>query len=238
MIIAVCDDEKDILDNNIFMINRILEKYQYECECEGFTDGRVLLDNALKKHIHYDIYILDINLITMSGLDMARKIREVQKDSLIIFLTNYDKFAIEAFDVHAFNYILKPISEESFEIQLEECLNYLEEKKVLYYFKYNRSIMSVHYNHIYYFESQKRKVKIITYDSEYEYYDTLKDVAKKIGENIFVRVHTSYVVNMEHIRRFNGNKITLDNKMEIPVSKKYSNHFNKQYMRYIRKRSF
>lgn len=130
------------------------------------------------------LYILDIDMEEINDIELAKKIREVQKDAIIIFLTSYEKWVMDAFDVQAFNCILKSMNKSKIEEVLKKCFNYLKESTTLYYFQNGKRIITIKYKDIYYFENQKRKVRIATNDVDHYYYDSLDKVEEKIEHGI------------------------------------------------------
>lgn len=237
MKIAICDDEEKIIDEVMITVDSIISEYGYVGEYDSFIDGTELITKCIEEKTHYDIYILDILMDSINGIDLAKKIRNIDRDGIIIFLTSFKNWMAEAFDVQAFHYIMKPIEKIKIQQVFRKCMDYLQDRKILYAFKQGKKITTVFYKNIYYFESDKRKVIIHTNEANFEYYDTIASVQNKIGEELFTRTHASYFVNMDHIRSFDGKDILLDNGMQIPVSKKYINVFNKNFMQYIKKRS-
>ena len=237
MQIAICDDEKIILNEVAFMIGDIIAEYGYNVKTFSFSSGDELLKTIEEENILYQIYILDINLCDINGIEIAKRIRNIDKNAIIIFLTSHQEWMPEAFEVQAFHYILKPIERKKIEELMKKCLSYINDRKILYYFKQGNKLFSVPCNEIYYFESEKRKVKVITASSNYDYYDTISNIQKKLGEEIFVRTHTSYLINMDYIRKFDGKFIYLNNGLGLPVSKTYIESFNKNFIEYLKKRS-
>jgi len=237
MQIAICDDEPVILNEVMFMIVDIIAKLGYEGKSWIFNSGVELLEKIEKQKFFYDIYILDINMHDINGIEVAKRIRDIDKNAIIVFLTSYQEWMPEAFDVQAFNYILKPIERKKIEVIFKKCFDYLDDRKILYYFKQGNKLFSIPYKDIYYFESEKRRIKIVTATSNYYYYDTISNVQKSTGEELFTRTHTSYLINMDYIRKFDGKCVQLENALEVPVSKKYVEPFNNNFMQYLKRRS-
>lgn len=236
MLIAICDDEPMILNDIMLMVDEIIDEYGYTGQLYNFNSGEELLKNIEKNLIYFDIYILDISMKDVNGIEVAKRIRQFDKNAIIIFLTSYQEWMPEAFDVQAFNYLLKPIDRKKLQVVLKKILKYLSDRKVLYYFKQGKKLYSIPYKNIYYFESDKRKIKIITNNGEYYYYDTISNVQKVVGEELFARTHMSYFINMDYIRNFDGKDVTLESGVSIPVSKKYVESFNINFMKYLKNR--
>lgn len=236
MRIAICDDESVILNDIMLMVDEIIEEYGYIGEVYSFNSGEELLRNLQKDLVSSDIYILDINMQDMDGIEVAKKIRSCDKNAIIIFLTSSQEWMQDAFEVQAFNYLLKPIDKKKLEEIFKKILSYFLDRKVLYYFKEGKKLHSIPYKNIYYFESDKRKIKIATDKEEYYYYDTISNVQEIVGEELFTRTHVAYFVNMDYIRNFDGKDVSLENGISIPVSKKYVESFNINFMKYLKKR--
>lgn len=234
--IAICDDEVTILNEITASVERFIKGKSYKGDVDSFLDGHSLLNKIENNEQYYDIYILDVEMYAINGVEIAKKVREIQKDALIIFLTGYDTWMPQAFDVQAFNYILKANKADKLEEVLVKALESIKEKRTLFYFKQGKNLINIPYRKIYYFESEKRKVKIILNDVEYSYYDKLDIIQNSVREDIFIRVHTSFLVNMEHIYKFDGKNIILDNNFTVPVSQKYAYSFNMSFIEFIKRR--
>ncbi|UZT06168.1 LytTR family DNA-binding domain-containing protein [Clostridium sp. LQ25] len=234
--IAICDDERTILNDITINIERFIKGNSYKGDIDSFLDGCELLNKIENNEQYYDIYILDVEMDTINGVEIAKRIRKAQKDALIVFLTGYDTWMPQAFDVQVFNYILKSNKSDKLEEVLVKALESIKAKRTLFYFKQGKNLISIPYKKIYYFESEKRKAKIILNDVEYSYYDKLDTIENNVREDIFIRVHTSFLVNMEHIHKFDGKSIILDNNLTVPVSQKYAYSFNMSFIEFIKRR--
>lgn len=234
--IAICDNEAITLNNITTSIEGFMKDNSYKGEVDSFLDGYSLLNKIENNERYYEIYILDIEMSLINGFDLSRKIRKIQKDALIIFFTESDIWMPEAFDVQAFNYILKSSKIDKLVEALKKAIDYIEERKTIFYFKQGRNLISIPYKKIYYFESEKRKAKVILNDKEYSYYDKLDKIQNEVSKDIFVRIHTSFLINMEHIQKSDGKNIIFDNNLTVPISQKYVNSFNVSFMEFIKKR--
>lgn len=236
MLIAICDDEQVILKDITIMVDEIMDEYGCVGEIRKFNNGKELLKNIKENQMPFEIYILDISMEDFNGIEVAKRIRDFDKEAVIIFLTSYQEWMPEAFDVQAFNYLLKPIDRKKLEEVFKKIFNYLSDRKVIFYFKQGNKLHSIPYKNIYYFESDKRKIKIVTDKGEYYYYDTISNIQKIVGEELFTRTHVSYFINMDYIRNFDGKDVILENGISIPVSKKFVELFNISFMKYLKKR--
>ena len=102
MKIVICDDEKIYVDK----VYDIVKKYCENDEISCYENAEQLLNDIENSTYNNDIYILDIEIDNVNGLDIAKAIREKDTSALIIFLTNYDKYVYDAFEVKTFRYII------------------------------------------------------------------------------------------------------------------------------------
>ena len=109
--IAVCDDEKIYIDNISDLVKKYSEKKSVEIDVYQFKRSFDLLDRIEEGEL-YDAFLLDIYMPGISGMDVAEELRKKHIKAPVIFLTSSPDHAIEAFEVSATHYILKPISEE------------------------------------------------------------------------------------------------------------------------------
>ena len=119
--IAVLDDEKNYLD----IISTLLEKYKQEknieFEAEYFSHSNDLL-KKIENNARYDIYLLDIYMQGITGINVATELRGRNVKSPIVFLTSSTNHALEAFGVNATHYLLKPYTEESFFFAMNKAI--------------------------------------------------------------------------------------------------------------------
>lgn len=193
-----------------------------------------------------DVVFLDINIPGVSGLEVARKVKEFNKDIDIVFVTAYEQHALKAFEIEALDYVLKPFDEDRF----ERILHRLEEKKMVRDNKatievtitemmsklvkkekplnkipcdHNGKIILVDVDEIYYCYIEDEKTFIKLKDKSYFTSHSLGEIEEKTD---FLRVHRSYLVNLNQIKElyswFNGTyKLIMDDndKSEVPVSR-------------------
>ena len=105
MKIAVCDDEKSMLEQMEENLKEFETLFQIDC----YSSGEALLDSG----IYYDLIFLDIDMKGISGIDTARMLRKRDKRVKIVYVTAYEDFRDYAFSVHAFGYLVKPVKRES-----------------------------------------------------------------------------------------------------------------------------
>lgn len=227
--IAVCDDEKVIRDELSTIIKDYFSKLNRAVLVKDFESGYDLL-----RAIKFDIIFLDIEMPTLNGIETAKKLRNWDVNSKIIYVTNYNNYKSSAYQVHAFGYISKPIVEKAIFNILTDALRYLDNsyapKKLV--LKTEQGTVTLETDDIYYFEYSVRKVIIVTAEENYTSTSySLKQIYEKTCKYNFASSHKSYIVNMLHIKHIKGFDIFIDSvgKKPIPLAQKRAVEFKKIY---------
>ncbi|MCO5496162.1 LytR/AlgR family response regulator transcription factor [Enterococcus innesii] len=202
--VAICDD--------VPLVTSVLENYLagfpsciFECDC--FNNGN-RLKKMLKKD-NYHIYLLDIDLPDSSGIEIAREIRKYDLNAYIVFITSYQDYIQDVFEVNTFDYLLKPIDKENLFQTIERILIYIKNDDTKFtYFKKN-SCFFVAMKDIVYFEKQGRYVVLYTQQYSDKFIMTTGKLLEKLNKN-FVQIHTSYIINLNFLKRIKGDQIFLD----------------------------
>lgn len=228
--IAVCDDSSKTVQE----VKDLITEWNPSVEVFCFSSGETLVED----YQFYHAIFLDIDMDGMNGIQTGKAIRRIDKDTKIVYLTAYRDYVAGAFGVHAFQYLLKPISKKTIWNVLDEIFRYLkpEEKKVILDFRTVDGLVCLAAEEIYFFEYGSRRVRIVTADGEYRMTDGIKKVAKRMEEYGFSMPHQSFVVNMLHVKNVKNQQIFLDNGMEIPLSQKKQKIWKQELMEYLAKR--
>lgn len=180
-----------------------------------------------------DIVFLDINMPKVDGMALGRIINNFDKKIIIIFITAYKEYAVDAFEIEAFDYILKPYSEERIVNTLKrvskcEKVKSISNKITLWK---SEKMVVVNLEDIYYFEAHERQIEVYTKDDEYIINCSISEFYKRLPKKDFFRTHRSYIVNLNKISEIipwfnNTYMIKLhDLEAEIPVSRNNINEF-------------
>ncbi|WP_434305811.1 LytR/AlgR family response regulator transcription factor [Clostridium botulinum] len=233
--IAVCDDEVLQRIDIIKKIKSVLENNycHYHYDIEEFSSGEQLIFSD----IYFDIVFLDIKMGKLSGIDIAKRMRENNNATKIIFITAFEEYVFEAFDVSAFHYLIKPAEEEKILEIMDRILklfSYKEDTKQCIIFKKGKSTIKVLLDNIHFFEVQNRIINIHTEREVIQYYDRIKNIEEKVNRNSFFRCHRSYIVNLKYVMKFDKTEIVLDNNTKIMLSKGKYDEFAKTFLKYIK----
>ena len=228
--IAICDDDEWIRQHIKTMIFRELS-----VQADLFSSAEELL--AEEKL--YDIYFLDIcfkkeeGKEMLDGMETARRLRG-RTDAVLIFITAMQDYVYEAYDVEAFQYLLKPIDEEKLCTVLEKAAAKAEKKQAVLplLIRVNGRSFEIPVADIFYGESDGRKIILHTKNGVYTYYEKMELLEQKLG-NGFFRSHRGFLVSLKEVAGYDRTSITLKCKDTVFLAKQKYNDFVEAYMNYL-----
>jgi DNA-binding LytR/AlgR family response regulator len=207
----------------------ILENYIRRIE---FLDLRASLETG-REGYHFlisnpdiDILLLDINMPEMSGIELIKSIPEIPET---IFITTEGSHAVEAFELRALDYLVKPASFERFARSIYRACEAIERKKNQHsapgmqkeiFVKANSRYHKVAFDEILYVEALADYVLIHTPATRHVVYSTMKAIEEKLSGSTFMRIHRSFIVNRDKIQQIDGGNLVINGK-QIPISKTY-----------------
>ena len=214
--IGICEDELHYRVNIKDMLGDILSTYSINYKIYEFSSGEELLSNYPKD---LDILIMDIQMKIINGMDAARKIREFDQNLEIIFMTSFSEFMQEGYEVKAYRYILKPISERKISRNILPCINEIMKKKNNYLtINVKNYVDRIKIDSIVYIETDRPNILIYTNDNKYTTKMSISKIDKILREHGFFRCHNSYIVNLKLVESMNSNTLKIGEKY-IPISK-------------------
>lgn len=234
--VLIVDDEQPARDELKYLLS--LEK---DITIVGEADsGAAAIRFAAKRKAN--VILMDVAMRGMNGLEAAAVLRSITPEALLVFATAYDEYAVEAFALGAVDYILKPFERERIHVTVERLKAYrgeewrmalqrvdnaLSKAKVVVHklpLEGNGKIMMVDYDDLIYVYTQKGIVRVVTIYGEFGYSSTLAELEERLFNANVIRVHKSYLVNMDKVREvvpwFKGTYwLKVEGDAEIPVSK-------------------
>lgn len=213
---AVCDDEKFMLDDILARLSLYMEKRKLSYKAYRFANGAELLESNLE----FDVIFLDIQMEVPDGMETARRLRENGCKSLIIFITVLKECVFDSFEVEAYDYLVKPVTQERFFRTMDRAALALKKRRERnLVVKSNHSCQVIPASDIVYCEVLGRKVYLHQKNGEvvswYERIGVLEDDM----DGRFFRCHRSYLVNLDYVRGCRSGRVLLAEGGEIPVSR-------------------
>ena len=243
MKIAIVDDEKKFAQIIETEVQQFFWFVQEPTSIQRYNTGKGLLEEMSEKQ-DFDIYFLDIEMPGLDGLEVARRIRRQRPEARIVFITNYDKYAVSSYKVRASYYVLK----SSYEDDLSEALHIIweEEKKERKRLETDFYIIGGGYQEwrlslgdIAYLTKDTKYVVFHCYDEkEYKERTTLEVVLSKLSAERFVRIDKGCVVNMKYVCGWKEKIVTLrigDTYIKHPVSRRLSTKVASELLAYWRR---
>ncbi len=232
--LAVCDDSKRIVGEIEDMIETL---FHTGIDYDSFYSGEELLHYLeINEDETYDIFLLDIEMGKISGLETAKSIREKNKEAIIIFITSHDELVYDSFEVFTFRFIVKPLSIEKLSEALDKAIAYLNVLNKRFSFRYNNIEKCLNSSDIIYFESDRRKMYLYTVDERFLFYNTVAETYEKLEKLLFVKCHASFIVNMKYVEEISRDSLLLTNGMKIPISNRYRETTFNVYHDFLRRK--
>lgn len=165
------------------------------------------------------------------GITVARRIRRTDRKTLIVYVTSHENYMKESFSVRPFQFLVKPVSESQMEICFKEAYEEMNSEDSYFRYSYQRVSHKIPICDILFFESSRRKIRIITEKGEFELYGKLNDIEKSLKKSkvAFLRVHQSFLVNYKHVDELGYDFVVLDNGKQISISEDRRKNISQEY---------
>ena len=231
--IAICDDEIAQCCHIEGIIKRILNRMEVPYTIHLFYSGKALLQ-AVED---FDIIFLDIMMSEPDGMQTARVMQEKKNyQGNFVFISSSREYALEAFDVDAVSYLLKPVDEKKVSRILQKLLlQSRSQPQEFIIISKERQKRKVFLNNICYFEIKGRTVDVHTTNGVVTYYEQIGNLEKMLQGKAFFRCHKSYIVHLKYVNSYTKQELILDNGERIMIAKRRYEAFCKEFLAYMRK---
>lgn len=226
MTFYLCDDDSDCLEFYAEKITQLCRQQKMPCQIICYQDGHQMLNDFQRQKGFPGVLLLDINMEPVNGIQLAQQLQQMHCLGEIVFLTVSKKHFLYAFDVRAFNYIVKDeTSDERFEkVFLNAVTAVMERNQEYMLFTSGGEHLSVPVNDLYYFEVTKRIITVhYKGNRSFNFFSSLEKLENQLFGRGFVRIHRSYLIAVNQIERLNYEKLTLKDGTEFPIGRKYYN---------------
>lgn len=218
--IAVCDDDAEIVEELSLTIEKVLSEVNEDSKVYSFTNSCEMFES----HVKFSLIFLDIEMPGLNGIETAQKIREVDSHVQIVYVTNYHDYMRNAYRVHAFDYIQKPIEYESIRTVICDYLKTIssETNDVIEFTTEGLEKILLNANEIITIMCgyKRRTIVVITTEKEYIFKGTITDIYETLDEHEFFMPNRSCIINMSMVKSFKKNdNITMNDGQDISLSK-------------------
>ncbi len=225
--IAIDDNTIDLM-----LLSEYAKQYSFLQNCGTFNSGLQGIEAI--KTIQPQLVFLDIEMPEQSGIEVLKEIQTLVPMS--IFISSHAEFAIDGFQLSAFDFILKPLTTEKFLITANRIKDYwdMKQKAIAYEVLFEQEMLTIKEGHtqillpqsdIIYLEAMQDYTKIVTAKKNYLTLTTLTSFIEKLSASKFIRVHRSYAIAISKVTTIETNKIICGN-VVIPIGKTYKDIVN------------
>ena len=231
--VAICDEDAD----ECAKIESFVRAYS-DFELCAYTDSKKLARDVGGGRT-FDLYILDIVMPEPDGIELARLIRETDKDAVVIFLTNYEERALDAYRVRAAQYLLKPVNYETLSGELDIATSAVQRKKSkTFMLKTKTGMEAIPFHKIVYCTFENRRLAIVTEDGRKLVGSMLRiafdeAAAALLEDERFIRPHTSFIVNMDFTHGIDGDLLVMKTGAQVPIAQRMQSEIKNRYVRYF-----
>lgn len=230
MIIAVCDDDRNFSERMKLLIEQYFTEQSVEINAAVFNSGA----DYLSDNTDYNAVFLDIDMPDMGGFEIAEQLSE---DTLIVFVTTHDELVYSSLKFRPFRFIRKTYLDEELPEALEQINKEISKRgassKFVLQTKNGEALLNV--SNIKYIEIYTHSIRVYTVSGEIlEYYGSLAVMERQLNDFDFVRTHKSYLVNCRYIFSIEKNKIILDDKTEVPLSRYKADAVKSKFKNHLR----
>ncbi len=233
--IAICDDENVIVNQIEEIIEETCSEQLLQCEIDVFYGGKPLKEQVVAGN-HYDIIFLDIEMKNEDGISAAKQIRKVDENVLFIFISGYEKYLMELFQLNVFRFIKKPINKEQLVKYFLAAYQNICDNKVYFSFCYKSEEFKVLIKDILFFESSGRKILIhLKGGMIHDFYHKLNDIENEIyySKIPFLRIHQSFLVNFHWIKSRTRTCVKMMDGSILPISEDRERSFRMKYAKVL-----
>lgn len=229
---ALVDDEIVFLKILDQKLSNILFEKHIEYHLSSFNQPTSFLKTLSQEN--YDIVFLDIDMPNENGIDIARRLRNIDHPPVVIFVTSKEKYMRDAFGMNVFAFIVKEKMNEELAPIMTDCLTYLEKNNGVT-LKTNQGLHRFYFNDIICVYSEDRKIQVITHLEVFQIYqETLGSIVQKLNHPQFVSPNRGSIVNLRNVSNTRKGCITLEhtNHKEY-ISRERIKEFDRIFTNYV-----
>ncbi|MCR5032431.1 MAG: LytTR family DNA-binding domain-containing protein [Lachnospiraceae bacterium] len=224
--INVCIVEDEISQSDLLTeyINKYAARTKQQFNITCFSDGIDLVDEYKSQ---FDIILLDIQMKHLDGMTAAEKIRKLDEDVVIIFITSTVQYAVQGYAVDALGYVLKPVPYLQFEQLFDKAITRVKAKQQKVFIKVTVEERQIKLDceSISYIESQRNNVILHCTDRDYVTAGPLKRFEEMLGSHGFSKCHNAYIVNLSYVEAVQKEEVFLSGGITLPISRARKKEF-------------
>ncbi len=227
--IYICDDEPKIRSDLAKSVSRLIPN----SGIAELAKGSDLISRMSEEAC--DILLLDIDMPGLSGLDIAKRLGNMPKKPLLVFVTSHDELVYDSLQFHPFGFVRKSHIDSELPKILADCIDELSSRERHFAFHTAAAEIKLRLDEMIYFEADGNYLKLFTANDEYRFRDTLGAVESSLSDHGFVRIHKGFLLNQAAVKKLSADEVELTNGCRLPIGRSYQDSARKTIMRYMLK---
>ncbi len=237
--IGICDDEEMHRQHLRQLCERFFEEHSQKYELIEFQSGEEVLaypaaESDANPKLH--LLFLDVEMGGIDGMEVLNKLEHAHWVWRIVFVTSHAELVWDSFSIKTLGFARKPVTYQ----QIEKWINIaIRENKENVALEYTEGAQQgyVALEDIYYLEAAGNYTYLYTEESSKLINDNLKQWLQKMEQMPMVRIHKSYLINIQHVQKWESTKVTLTNGVQLAVGRQYAKEAKKVYLSFIKKQA-
>ena len=223
MKIAICDDNK-IFNEKLYtmLTDYIVRKNTGKCEISVYSSGVELVEGY--SPCTFDVIFLDVEMPDLTGFETAKKIREVDLDTDIVFITYLKDEVQRGFDFNAKGYLYKEVTQAQIDERMDKLITerLRNSESAFYEVKLKKGgTVKLFLPRVLYFESYSHDIWAVSEHETHIFISSITNLASELVDKGFVRISQSYLVNIAHVFNVKGNQVTIKKGKDLTVGRVY-----------------
>ena len=216
--IAAIDDEDIFLEKCKGITKSYFDERKIQYEIKTYKHASLVLED-IKDSIYFDIFLIDIEMDDMNGMELARRIRQLYDSPYIIFVTSYMEYSIKGYEYNAWRYIVKDEMHQNLPLAYDSLIARVKEKKQKFYIiEHPKKILKLLYEDIYYIYKDGKNAVFVTRNCFWNDRVSLEEVLQILDDSMFVRCERGNIANIRHVMSIEDNELIMRNGEKIHIS--------------------
>lgn len=229
MRIAICDDKAEERALIVKMTKKIFDD-EKNTVAEFYNGTDLINDHNLER---FNIILLDVDMPERTGIEVGKYLRANDANTILIFITSFPQYAIEAYDCDAFHYLLKPINSEKFEQVLQKAVQKITIMTSKVVLNSQRGVCVIQVNDIYYIDSLRHNLTYHTTDGDFIVRDSLSNALGQLSAHGFCQTHQGNIVNLGKIQKISQGEAVLSNGTKVPISVRKQKEVEQTFINFL-----